>query len=106
AEGVPSSHIQRDLFEGLIAELPSGELTPGVAERWDISNDGLRYTFYLRKNARWSNGDPVTAHDFVFSWRRLVDPMTASNYSLMLAPITNAEAIIRGDLPPEELAVR
>lgn len=106
AEDTASSHIQRDLFEGVIAELPSGELTPGVAERWDISDDGLRYTFYLRNDARWSNGDPVTAHDFVFSWRRLVDPQTASNYGLMLGPIANAEAIIRGDVPPEELAVR
>lgn len=106
AEDTASSYIQRDLFEGLIAEAPNGDLVPGVAERWEISEDRLRYTFYLRKDARWSNGDPVTAHDFVFSWRRLVDPQTASNYALMLGPIVNSEAIIRGELPPEELAVK
>lgn len=105
AEDTASSHIQRDIFEGLISEAPNGDLVPGVAERWDISDDGLRYIFHLRKNARWSNGDPVTAQDFVFSWRRLVNPETASNYALMLAPVVNSEAIIRGDLPPEELGV-
>lgn len=105
AEGVPSSNIQRDLSEGLVSESPTAELVPGVAESWDISEDGLVYTFHLRKNAKWSNGDPVTAHDFVFSWERMVDPATASNYALMLAPIRNAEAIIRGELPSSELGV-
>lgn len=106
AEGVPSSNILRDLFEGLVSESPSAELVPGVAKSWEISDDGLLYTFHLRDNARWSNGDPVVAGDFVFSWRRLVTPATASNYALMLAPVENAEAIIRGDLPPSELGVK
>lgn len=106
AEGVPSSNIQRDLFEGLISESPSAELVPGVAKSWELSEDGLRYTFRLRENAKWSNGDPVTAHDFVFSWQRMVNPKTASNYALMLAPVRNAEAIIRGELPPSELGVK
>src|SRR5690606_14562233 len=65
AEDTASSHIQRDLFEGLIAETPSGEPTAGAAERWDISEDRRRYTFYPRKDARWSNGAPVAAQDFV-----------------------------------------
>src|SRR5690606_18629060 len=66
AQGVPESNIGRDLFEGLIAEAPNGDLIPGVAESWEVSDDGKTYTFRLRENARWSNGDPVTAGDFVF----------------------------------------
>ncbi len=105
SEGVPSSNIQRDLFEGLVSEAPDGELVPGAAESWEISEDGKTYLFHLRRNAVWSNGDPVTAHDFVFSWRRIVDPMTGSYYSQTLAPILNAEAIIQGKMPKERLGV-
>lgn len=103
AESVPSSNILRDLFEGLIGEAPDGELEPGVAERWEISADGTVYTFYLREDARWSNGDPVTADDFVFSLRRALNPATGSHYSSILAPIQNAEAVLAGELPPETL---
>ena len=105
AQGVPESNIGRDLFEGLIAEAPNGDLIPGVAETWEMSEDGKTYTFRLRENARWSNGDPVTAGDFVFGMRRSVDPKTLSVYSFILAPIENAEAIIDGDMPPETLGV-
>lgn len=106
SEGVPSSNIQRDLYEGLISEKANGELTAGVAEKWEIRQNGLQYTFHLRHNARWSNGDKVTAHDFVYSWRRIVDPGTASNYAQTLAPVKNAEAIIQGKLPAEKLSVK
>lgn len=106
AEGVPSSNIQRDLFEGLISEKPTGELIPGAAERWEVSEDGKQYIFHIRQDANWSNGAPLTAHDFVFSWQRLVNPATASNYALMLGPVENAEAIIRGDMPPSSLGVQ
>ncbi|MFO7287934.1 MAG: peptide ABC transporter substrate-binding protein [Gammaproteobacteria bacterium] len=105
AQGVPESNIGRSLFEGLVAEAPNGDLIPGVAESWEISEDGKTYTFRLRANARWSNGDPVTAGDFVYGMRRSVDPKTLSVYSFILAPIENANAIIAGDLPPEELGV-
>jgi oligopeptide transport system substrate-binding protein len=103
SRGVPSSNIGRDLFEGLVNEAPNGDLIPGVAESWDISEDGRTYTFHLRDNARWSNGDPVTAHDFVYSLRRSVDPATLSNYGIMLRPILNAAEVIAGELPPEAL---
>lgn len=106
SEGVPSANIQRDLYEGLVSEAPDGSLQPGVARSWTVSSDGLRYRFYLRKNARWSNGDPLTAEDFVFSWRRIVDPSTGSFYAQTLAPVLNAEAIIQGKLPPEKLGIR
>ncbi len=106
SEGVPSANIQRDLFEGLITEAANGDLVPGVAQSWTVSDDGLNYTFTLRNNAKWSNGDTVTANDFVYSWRRIVDPRTGSYYAQTLAPIKNAEAIIKGELPVEQLGVQ
>lgn len=105
AEGVPSSNILRDLFEGLVAEAPNGELIPGAAESWEISEDGLTYTFTLRPDGRWSNGDPVTAHDFEYGLRRSADPQTLSRYSSVLAPIRNARQVIAGEQPPEALGV-
>jgi len=86
------------LFEGLTRRNASGEIVPGVAERWDLSADGLAYTFHLRRNARWSNGDPVTAHDFAASWRRVLEPATASVYAEILFFIRNAEAYQTGKL--------
>jgi oligopeptide transport system substrate-binding protein len=106
SEGVPESNLQRDLYEGLTTERPEGGVAPGAARSWEISDDGLVYIFHMRGNARWSNGDPVTAHDFEYGLRRSVDPKTLSNYSIMLKPILNAEAIIAGELPPEALGVR
>ena len=106
SEGVPSSNIQRDLYEGLISESASGELVPGVAKSWSISKDGLRYIFELRREAKWSNGDPVTAADFVYSWRRIVNPKTGSFYAQTLAPILNTEAIIQGKKSVSTLGVK
>ena len=106
AEGVPASNILRDLYEGLVLEAPDGALIPGTADRWEISADGRTYRFHIRENARWSNGEPVTAHDFVYGLRRSVDPATGSRYSQILAPILNAEAVIAGKQPVEALGVR
>jgi oligopeptide transport system substrate-binding protein len=106
SEGVPESNLQRDLYEGLTVEAPDGSVLPGAARSWDISEDGLVYLFHMRENARWSNGDRVTAHDFVYGLRRSVDPKTLSNYSIMLRPIQNAEAIIAGEAEPDSLGVR
>lgn len=105
-DGVPSSNIQRDLYEGLIAHAADGSLEPGAAGSWEISADGLHYVFHLREDGRWSNGDPVTAADFVFALRRGVDPATLSNYSGILIPIANASAITAGRLSPERLGVK
>jgi len=104
-EGVPSSNLHRDLFEGLTIEAPDGSVIPGVAESWEITAGGTVYTFRLRDDARWSNGDPVTAYDFEYGFRRSVDPATLSNYSSILEPIVNATEVIRGEVPPEELGV-
>lgn len=99
--------ILRDLFEGLLNQDAEGNLVPGAAERYEISNSNRTYTFFLRKAAKWSNGDPVTAHDFVYAWRRAVDPLTASPYAwyVELSMISNASRIISGELPAEMLGV-
>ncbi len=106
AEGVPAANILRDLYEGLTIEAPNGEVIPGAAESWTVSADSRVYTFRLRAAARWSNGDPVTAEDFVYGLRRSADPATLSEYSAILYPIENAEAVTRGELPPAALGVR
>lgn len=105
AEGLPSSHILRDLFEGLTSESPDGRVVPGAAIRWNISRDGKTYTFYLRRDARWSNGDPVTAQDFVYGLRRSASPATASISAEVLLPIANAEEVLAGVIPPVKLGV-
>ena len=106
SEGVPESNLQRDIFEGLANDSPDEGVVPGAARAWEISEDGLVYVFHMRENGRWSNGDPVTAHDFVYGLRRSVDPTTLSNYSIMLRPIVNSEQIIAGELSPDSLGVR
>ncbi|HYD29380.1 MAG TPA: peptide ABC transporter substrate-binding protein [Azospirillaceae bacterium] len=93
---LPEYYIELDLFEGLLTSSASGEPVPGVAESWAISEDGRVYTFSLRRDAKWSDGAPVTARDFVFSWRRAVAPETASPYIALLWPILNAKAIAEG----------
>lgn len=92
-------------FEGLTRKDAEGKIQPGMAERWDISDDGTKYTFYLR-DAKWSDGKPVTAHDFVYSWRRAVDPNTGAEYAYQLWYIKNAQAITEGKMSPKELGVR
>jgi oligopeptide transport system substrate-binding protein len=103
--GTPEFDLQVDLFEGLVHYGPAGEPVPGVAASWTIGDGGLTYRFALRAEARWSNGDPVTAGDFVYGFRRAVDPATASRYAFILFPIANAEAIARGEMDPTRLGV-
>ncbi|MBL8709984.1 MAG: peptide ABC transporter substrate-binding protein [Rhodospirillaceae bacterium] len=91
--GVTEANIEADLFEGLTSYGVNGELIPGAAESWEISDDGLVYTFKLRQNAKWSNGDPVTAADFVFGLQDAVNPATAADYAPILDVIVNAAAI-------------
>jgi oligopeptide transport system substrate-binding protein len=98
-------NILRDLFEGLTAIGPDGAAVPGAAESWTVSADGLEYRFALRPGLRWSNGEPLTASDYVAGMRRLVDPGTASPYGQFIAPVMNAEAIAAGRKPAAELGV-
>lgn len=106
ATGIPAFNVVQDLFEGLLTLSPAGELKPGVAKTWDISDDGTLYTFHLRKDAKWSNGAPLLATDFVYAWRREVDPSTGAQYADSLAPIVNARAIIDGKKAPQTLGVK
>lgn len=106
-EGTPETVIIRNLLEGLVTTGPHGETEPGVAERWE--NDGYKvWTFYLRHDAKWSDGKPVTAQDFVYSWRRLADPNTGSPYTSYLqhAYIQNVDDILKGIKSPEQLGIK
>ena len=92
-------NIAIGLFEGLVAiDEATSKSVPGVAESWSVSDDGLVWTFHLRANARWSNGDPVTASDFVASFQRMLSPVLGADYAYMLFPIKNAEAFNSGKL--------
>jgi len=104
SKDIESYNILHTVMEGLLRYDVNSNLVPGVAERWEV--DGNRATFYLRDSARWSDGKPVTAHDFVFAWRLAVMPETASEYAFLLYPVKNGEAINRGEMPAESLGVR
>ncbi|MDO5041502.1 MAG: ABC transporter substrate-binding protein, partial [Peptoniphilus sp.] len=84
AQGTHESWILNHLFTGLLAYDESGAIVPGMAELPEVSEDGLNYTFTIRDGMKWSNGDPVTANDFEFSWKRVLDPETASVYAYQL----------------------
>jgi oligopeptide transport system substrate-binding protein len=99
-----SFFVIEHVMEGLLAYDEKGGLIPGIAERWELSETGAN--FYLRKNARWSDGVPVTAHDFVFAWQTAVNPKTASRYAFILSPVKNAERISEGKLSPDHLGVK
>ncbi len=105
ASTVQAHIVLHDLFEGLLKFRPDGSVKAGVAHSWEVSDDGLTYRFRLREDARWSNGDPVTADDFVAGFRRLVDPATASTYADTLKPVVNATAITAGQQPVSALGV-
>jgi len=97
--GVPENKLMNAFFEGLVSYGPEGSDTVGgVAERWDISPDGLIYTFHLRANAKWSNGDPVTAEDFVRSYQRILTPALAAEYAYKFSAVVGAEDYQRGSL--------
>jgi oligopeptide transport system substrate-binding protein len=97
ATGLSEYSVISALFEGLVAEDPVDlHPVPGVAESWEVSADGLVYTFHLRADARWSNGEAVTAQDFVASWRRVLTPSLAADYASMLYIIEGAEAFHQG----------
>jgi oligopeptide transport system substrate-binding protein len=97
--GQADGRVALALFEGLTRYNPTNAApTPGLAERWEIAPDGKIYTFYLRTNALWSTGGPITAHDFVYSWLRVLDPVTAGEYAGVLFYVRNGEAFNTGKL--------
>jgi oligopeptide transport system substrate-binding protein len=100
-----SFQLLQDLYEGLTIESANGQVLPGVASSWNVDPTGTEYTFHLRNSARWSNGKPVRAQEFVFAWRRVLDPARGSPVSDDLRLIAGASEIIAGRLPPRELGV-
>ena len=104
-----SFEVIANYTDGLTQMDADGAAIPAIAESWDVSEDGTVYTFHLRQDANWSNGEPVTADDFIFAWQRAVDPALASEYSYMLSDIgqvKNAAAIINGEMDKSELGVK
>ncbi len=104
SSGTQENEIIGDLMIGLMTHDPACKAIPGMATRWETSEDGLTWTFILRE-AQWSDGAPVTAEDFVFSWRRLVDPASASSYAYFLHVVKNGTAISAGKMPPTAMGV-
>jgi len=107
-EDVSGSNVARDLFEGLLNQDADGNQIPGVAESWEANADKTVYTFHLRNNAKWSDGSAVTANDFVYAWRRLADPNTASPYSWFaeLMAIDGVGPVLAGEADPSTLGVK
>ena len=104
-----SFEVIANYTDGLTQMDADGAAVPAIAESWDVSEDGTVYTFHLREDANWSNGEPVTADDFIFAWQRAADPALASEYSYMLSDIgqvKNAAAIIAGEMDKSELGVK
>jgi len=105
AVGNSAAVILYDIFTGLMTLDAAGKVVPGVAESYAVSDDGLVYTFILRENTKWSDGTPLTAADFVYSFRRLLTPETAARFASQLYPIANAAEVNRGQAEPSALGV-
>ncbi len=105
AEDSYTFRIMNDLYAGLIDFDQANRPIPGMASNWEISSDGKIYVFHLKDGLKFSNGQPIKASDFVYSWQRLVDPKTGSSYSFLLKDILNAEDIIKGNKSPDSLGV-
>lgn len=108
-EGRPESNIAVELFEGLVSQDNNGKVIPGVAEKWETKEGGKVWIFTLRRNAKWSDGSAVTAGDFEYAFKRMVDPKTGSNYSWYLGKasnVLNGTAIVEGKKPASELGIK
>lgn len=101
---IPDNEIQHALTESLVRNT-GGEITPGVAESWEVSEDGLTYTFHLNPDAKWSDGEQITAQDFVYSWQRLMNPDTAAPYAFIGEYLKNGLAVEKGEMDPSQLGV-
>ncbi|MEE2527013.1 peptide ABC transporter substrate-binding protein [Hyphobacterium sp. HN65] len=105
ASGTWENNIIGDMFIGLFTDDVEGAPIPGMAESWDVSEDGLTWTFTLRDDAVWSDGVPVTAGDFEYAFQRILNPATLAQYASLLYPIENAEAVNSGAMPPDAVGV-
>ncbi|MCY4255178.1 MAG: ABC transporter substrate-binding protein, partial [Gammaproteobacteria bacterium] len=104
--GNSAGAIMYDLFEGLVSRAPDASVVPAIAESWDISEDGTVYTFRLRKTARWSDGRAISAGDFVYSFKRMLNPQSGTRGASALFPVLNATAISLGEKPLDSLGVK
>lgn len=102
---IEGGQVITNAFEGLTNLDKDEKVVPGVAEKWDVSKDGLTYTFHLRKNAKWSDGKGVTAKDFEYAWKRALDPKTASQYAYQLFYLKNGEAYNQGKTTADQVSV-
>ncbi|UIO44379.1 peptide ABC transporter substrate-binding protein [Brevibacillus brevis] len=105
AEDIPSMSVARAAFDGLLRLNEKGELKEAVAEKYEVSADGLTYTFHLRES-KWTNGDPVTAHDFEYAWKRVLDPKTASGYAYQMYYLKNGQAFNANKAKAEDVGVK
>lgn len=103
---IPESLVEAQIFEGLTRLDAKDQPAPGVAEKWDVSADGMKYVFYLRPNAKWSNGEPVTAQDFEFAWKRALSPELASENAYMLFPLKNGQAYNEKKAAADQVGVK
>lgn len=106
AIGVPEGTVLHQLFEGLVSVNNKAELAPGTAEKWEVSADGKKYTFHIRSTAKWSNGDPVTAQDFEYAWKSVLNPQFGARYAMQLYVIKNAEAYNKGKVSADEVGIK
>ncbi|HWR41143.1 MAG TPA: peptide ABC transporter substrate-binding protein [Patescibacteria group bacterium] len=106
AIGVPEGNVMKQIFEGLCNVDAKGSIVPGVAERWEVAPDAMKFTFYLRANAKWSNGDPVTAQDFEYAWKTLLSPELGSRYAEQLFCIKNAQQYNKGETSADQVGIR
>lgn len=104
-QSIGDNEIQHAVTEGLTRNT-AGDVQPGIAESWDVSDDGLTYTFHLRDDAKWSDGEPITAGDYEYSWKRLLDPATASPYSFIGTCLKNGSAVESGEMDKDQLGVK
>lgn len=105
AQGLTAINLLRDLREGLVTFDAAGDLAPGVASSWQVLDGGKRYVFTLRADARWSNGDGISADDFVRAWRRALTPETAAVTAGLLQEVLNAKEVLSGNLPASKLGI-
>ncbi|MCH3965913.1 MAG: peptide ABC transporter substrate-binding protein [Clostridium sp.] len=103
---IEGAHVIENAFEGLTDMDGQGKIQPGVAEKWDVSSDGLTYTFHLRKNAKWSDGKAVTAKDFEYAWKRALNPKTASEYAYQLYYLKNGQAYNEGKVGADQVGIK
>lgn len=102
---VDGHQVIQSVFEGLFRIDENEKAVPGIAEKYEVSEDGTKYTFHLR-DAKWSDGQPIKASDFVFAWKRVLDPKTAAEYAYQMYYLKNAEKINKGELPIDQLGVK